>query len=109
MRKRQYADQAYEVGAGPNAPAPSYGQLPPAAGGYEPLEAGYNDITRGMNTMNMGGAATLPPQAAPQKSLNQLIPTDLLSHPFGVLELDHPPPAIILPANVSTRCDYCIH
>ena len=150
-RKRQYAGQAYDFGAGPNAamggqpphggsfseapgfqpqqpgyqqptygsdygtPAPmtqpSYGKPAPAVGGYQSPEMGYpatsgsggvSGITQGMSNMGMGGPAPMPPQAAPQRPhLNQLYPTDLLNQPFSVSELDHPPPAIILPANVS--------
>jgi hypothetical protein len=33
--------------------------------------------------------------------LNQLYPTDLLNQPFNATELDIPPPAIVLPPNVS--------
>ncbi|OAA54507.1 protein transport protein [Niveomyces insectorum RCEF 264] len=42
--------------------------------------------------------AGLPPRAGP---LNQLYPTDLMSQPFNVSELDLPPPPIILPPNSS--------
>lgn len=42
----------------------------------------------------------IPPQRPVQ--LNQLYPTDLISQPFNVAELDYPPPPIILPPGV---CD----
>ncbi|KAF2801929.1 COPII component protein [Mytilinidion resinicola] len=38
---------------------------------------------------------------APPQQLNQLYPTDLVSQPFNVLELDLPPPQINLPPNTS--------
>jgi len=48
-----------------------------------------------------------PGQAQPQQParfgpLNQLYPTDLMSQPFNVSELDLPPPPIVLPQNVRT-------
>ena len=154
-RKRQYAGQAYDFGAGPNAalggqqqagapsgagfgghpqqpqqpaypsygygagqgPAaplasPTFGQPPPAVGGYSAPEAGYpahglasagaNAITHSMSNMAVGGGSSLTPQPTAQRpTLNQLYPTDLLNQPFNVSELDLPPPSILLPANVS--------
>jgi protein transport protein SEC24 len=41
------------------------------------------------------------PTAQRAHPLNQLYPTDLLTHAFNVAELDSPPPPIILPPNVS--------
>jgi protein transport protein SEC24 len=38
--------------------------------------------------------------------LNQLYPTDLLTQPFNVTELDLPPPPIILPPNVSENVHF---
>lgn len=154
-KKRQYAGQAYDFGAGPNsalggqqpggtypgppaqgfgaygqAPqqpayganpsaqlqtgAPSYGQPPPAVGGYQPPEAGYPNhgatsmlgsmggITQGMSNLGVGVQPQQPPQQVQQRPvLNQLFPTDILNQPFNVSELDRPPPPIILPPNVS--------
>ena len=37
--------------------------------------------------------------------MNVLYPTDLMSHPFQVQELDAPPPAVLIPPNVSSICD----
>jgi protein transport protein SEC24 len=53
--------------------------------------------------MNIGGQAQQPQGAQPPRPavLNQLYPTDLLSQPFNVSELDLPPPPIALPPNVS--------
>lgn len=41
------------------------------------------------------------PPAMHQVQMNQLQPTDLISQPFNVYELDLPPPQINLPPNVS--------
>jgi protein transport protein SEC24 len=44
----------------------------------------------------------MQPQQVPRAvPLNQLYPTDLLTQPFNVAEIDYPPPPIILPPNVS--------
>jgi protein transport protein SEC24 len=43
----------------------------------------------------------MQPQQVPRAvPLNQLYPTDLLTQPFNVAEIDYPPPPIILPPNV---------
>ncbi|EHK23253.1 COPII component protein [Trichoderma virens Gv29-8] len=50
------------------------------------------------------GSQPQPPQMAQANrpaALNQLYPTDLLTQPFNVTELDLPPPPIILPPNTS--------
>lgn len=96
---------------------PTYGQQPP------PIQPGYGDhlaqpqqphnpavggdMTQAM--ANMTVAPRLPPGAQQQQSrpavLNQLYPTDLLSNPFSVSELDLPPPPIVLPNNVCSVLD----
>lgn len=58
-------------------------------------------MTQQMGQMNMGGAAAQPQGQAAPLQLNRLQATDLISHPFYVAEMDSPPPAIILPPNVS--------
>ncbi|KAH6606260.1 sec24 [Trichoderma cornu-damae] len=90
------------------APQPAYGgyQAPdqgyPPPGGQGPA-AGVAGITQGMAGMQMGGQPQPPQvaQAGRPSVLNQLYPTDLLTQPFGVAELDLPPPPIILPPNTS--------
>lgn len=102
------ADQGY-----PGAPAaqgqfvqPMMGTMPqgpvqqPAVGypaqGYDPGMAG---VTQQFG--NMGMAAQPLGQQGKGQVLNQLFPVDLMQQPFNVAELDMPPPAIILPPNVS--------
>ena len=98
----------------PTAPYP--GQQPaqpaaeafaaPAPMGYQPPGPGYpaqavppvSQVTQQMADMTMAGRA---PQSQPAVPLNQLYPTDLLTQPFNVAELDYPPPPIVLPPNVS--------
>lgn len=115
-----YAAQAASAGY----PQPGYGAepaagyaapQPPAVGGYQPPVAGYPgpatagvaQITQQFGQMGVADpqAQPVPPQQVPRAvPLNQLYPTDLLTQPFNVAELDYPPPPIILPANVSSCC-----
>ncbi|PSR85472.1 COPII component protein [Coniella lustricola] len=86
--------QPFAPVAGPGYPQPDYGAPAPGVAG----------ITQGMSNMQMGGGQSMPQQQqAPARAgpLNQLYPTDLLSQPFNVSELDLPPPPIILPPNSS--------
>lgn len=145
-KKRAYAGQAYEFGAGPNAalggqlqgggayggyPAPQQPQgypqtvygtepvqtAPQMAGQPEPVAVGgyqapvdpypsqpvnMGQVTQQMGQMSMGGQPA-GQQMPVQRSvpLNTLYPTDLLTQPFNVAELDYPPPPIVLPPNVS--------
>ncbi|RAO68879.1 uncharacterized protein BHQ10_004891 [Talaromyces amestolkiae] len=112
-----YAAQAASVGY----PQPGYGAepaagyaapQPPAVGGYQPPVAGYPgpatagvaQITQQFGQMGVADpqAQPVPPQQVPRAvPLNQLYPTDLLTQPFNVAELDYPPPPIILPPNTS--------
>lgn len=112
----QYPQQGYGA---PDTQAPQQ----PAYGGYQAPDQGYQSqaapqpassgpagvggITQGMANMQMGGAAQQPQQQPGQGPrgalLNQLYPTDLLSQPFNVAELDLPPPPIVLPPHVSIR------
>lgn len=100
------------------------GGVPGAVGGYQapepyypsgagaPSPAGVGGITSGVGSMQLGGAGQ-PSQAQPAPQggqarpgpLNQLYPTDLLTQPFNVSELDLPPPPIILPPNVRRRSE----
>lgn len=100
-----------------SAPQPAYGgyQAPdqsyPAAGAQPPIQ-GVAGITQGMAGMQMGVQPQLQPaqQAGPAARpaiLNQLYPTDLLSQPFNVSELELPPPPIVLPPNVRQSC-HCV-
>lgn len=89
----------------------------PSVGGYQPSfpypsgagSAGLGPLTQNMAGLSMGASpqpAVSPQQQAPQPprlALNQLYPTDLLSQPFNVSELDLPPPPCILPPNVCAR------
>jgi protein transport protein SEC24 len=60
-----------------------------------------------MNIQNQQPMGQMPQQQAQQQSRqvpltqNQLYPSDLISQPFRVEELDNPPPAINLPPGVS--------
>ncbi|KAI1814144.1 hypothetical protein GGS20DRAFT_549979 [Poronia punctata] len=95
---------AQQPAAVPLQPAPAQYQAPgpyysgAAAGGLGPL-------TQNMAGMNLGGpqqpVAPQPAQQQPRLALNQLYPTDLLSQPFNVSELDLPPPPCVLPPNAS--------
>lgn len=97
----------------------------PAAGGYGYPDYGYpgaaatatggvDAVTAGVANMGFTGAGQQPAQhvqphqQVPSQQgqpprpgpLNQLYPTDLMSQPFNVSELDLPPPPIMLPPNV---------
>ncbi|KAL2351648.1 transport protein-like protein SEC24 [Cryomyces antarcticus] len=88
------------TGVGYQAPEASY----PAPGANSMMGGGVSGVTQQFSQMGMGGGQQAQqPQAAPgvQQRLNPLIPTDLISHPFNVAELDMPPPPIILPSNAS--------
>lgn len=76
----------------PSGPAPA---SPPGVGG----------VTSGIASMQLGAGQPQqgqPAQPARVGPLNQLYPTDLMSQPFNVSELDLPPPPIVLPPNVSS-------
>jgi len=84
------------------SPAPAQYGVPPAQGYGAP---GPQDQLAGQfGQMNLG-QQQVPSQ--PQQSMqsqahvNQLFPSDLISQPFNVQELDLPPPPINLPPNVS--------
>lgn len=87
-----------------------YGQPQVAGvGGYQPPTPSYPAPGVAQMTQQFGQMGITdpqhvqqPPQAPRAVPLNQLYPTDLLSQPFNVSELDYPPPPIILPPNV---CD----
>lgn len=116
---------------GPYPPQPqAAGYQQPAAYGADPVQMqaaaapaaapGYSapmaQMTQQFGAMGMTDPHLLPPQppqAVPQMPravpLNQLYPTDLLTQPFNVAELDYPPPPIVLPPGVcagycSRRC-----
>jgi protein transport protein SEC24 len=105
---------------------PGFQQLEPmppqyvGAPGFQPVDQGYpaqvptpvmagaggvggvGAVTNQLGQMNLGApqAAPLQQPAFRAQALNQLYPTDLISQPFQVSELDLPPPPIILPPNV---------
>lgn len=93
---------------------PMYGadptQMQAAAPGYAaPASPQVTQMTQQFGAMGMTDPHLLPPQPvaqAPQAQapravpLNQLYPTDLLTQPFNVAELDYPPPPIVLPPGV---------
>lgn len=105
-----YSQQAAPVGY----QQPTYGADPsqvqaPPAGGYGHQASGsISGMTQQFGAMGMSEPHhVLPPQpqqpaAMPQRQvqLNQLYPTDLISQPFNVAELEYPPPPIILPQGV---------
>lgn len=117
----QYGDPNFQ-----SQPAqPSYGQPQYGApqGGYEPPQATYpvpgqqvvQPPTQGFQQMSIGGGpapgqaqqpAPQPQQQQTQMRLNPLQPVDISmqGQPFHVTDLDQPPPAIILPPNVSFMC-----
>lgn len=91
---------------------PVYGadptQMQPVAAGYAPpAPGGVAQMTQQFGGLGMGEPHHMPPpqhQPAVQPprhvQLNQLYPTDLISQPFNVAELDYPPPPVILPQGV---------
>jgi protein transport protein SEC24 len=94
----------------PGAPVPGYGDPGmTGVGGYQPPAAGYppqggvGGVTNQFSQLGVGGQSQPAPQLGmhKQQALNQLYPTDLITHPFNVSELDLPPPPIILPPNVN--------
>ncbi len=108
----QYGNPQAIGGAPPAAAAAGY-QYPdygyPGAGA--PGAGGVDAVTAGVANMGFTSAAQQPLQpqqaAQPQSALparagplNQLYPTDLMSQPFNVSELELGPPPIILPPNV---------
>ncbi|CAK7234098.1 COPII subunit [Sporothrix bragantina] len=102
-------------GGAPAAPGyssyPEYGY--PGAGA--PAAGGVDAVTAGVANMGFTAAGQQPlqhqqphqqnaaQQGQPPRTgpLNQLYPTDLMSQPFNVSELDLPPPPIMLPPNSS--------
>ena len=99
-----YSDQ-YQQGGAP-AQAPAQSQSPYQGGGYAPPDQGYPGggqggtagMTQQFGQMNMGGQ---PAGRQGAVQLNRLQTTDLISQPFQVPDIDVPPPAIVLPPNVS--------
>ncbi|UKZ76082.1 COPII subunit [Trichoderma virens FT-333] len=101
-----------QTGYGAQQPVPA---SQPAYGGYQAPDQGYQapggqgpaagvaGITQGIAGMQMGSQPQPPQMAQANRpaALNQLYPTDLLTQPFNVTELDLPPPPIILPPNTS--------
>jgi protein transport protein SEC24 len=125
-KKRAYAGEAFEFGSGANA---ALGGQPPAGGAYgayppqqpaygadpsqmaqgyaPPVAPGVAQMTQQFGAMGVTDPHLMPPQPAPQAPqapravpLNQLYPTDLLTQPFNVAELDYPPPPIVLAPGV---------
>ena len=60
-------------------------------------------MTQQFGGMGMADPNQMQPQAPRPVPLNQLYPTDLLTQPFNVAELDYPPPPIVLPPGVCTE------
>lgn len=123
-----YAAQAAAAGYPPAGYGvdPNAGYVPPqghatgAVGGYQaptagypgPAEPGVAQVTQQFGQMGVTDPHQMPPQPMQPSQqvpravpLNQLYPTDLLTQPFNVAELDYPPPPIILPPNVSTEAE----
>ncbi|KAJ6780897.1 hypothetical protein PWT90_05557 [Aphanocladium album] len=87
----------------PPAPQPGYGGYPAPDQAAQVGTQGVAGITQGVAGMNMGAQqpASMPMAQARQAALNQLYPSDLLSQPFNVAEVDLAPPPINLPPNSS--------
>jgi protein transport protein SEC24 len=73
--------------------------------GYQPAPPAPQDqLASQFGQMNIQSPqAQAPTQMAPPQNVNQLFPSDLISQPFVVGELDNPPPAINLPPNASLQ------
>ncbi|OAA73794.1 Sec23/Sec24 trunk region [Cordyceps fumosorosea ARSEF 2679] len=104
----QQAAPGYQYGQTYGAPQPAASQQ--GYGGYpapdQTAHVGGQDmagITQGVAGMNMSGQqpSAMPMAQARQVALNQLYPSDLLSQPFNVAEVDLAPPPINLPPNWS--------
>ncbi|KAJ5662475.1 uncharacterized protein N7477_010091 [Penicillium maclennaniae] len=91
---------------------PAYGadpsQIQPALAAYAQPGPEVAQMTQQFGGMGMAEPHHMPPpqqqpvvQPARQVQLNQLYPTDLISQPFNVAELDYPPPPIVLPPGSS--------
>ncbi|EFX00758.1 protein transport protein [Grosmannia clavigera kw1407] len=111
VQAAQYGVPQAAVGAAAGA-AGGYGYQQPYYPGTAPPVPGVDALTAGVAGMSFGGAGqpqVQQPQQQPSSQaaagragpLNQLYPTDLLSQPFNVAELEFPPPPIILPPNTS--------
>lgn len=91
---------------------PAFGADPapmqPVAQGYgAPVDPTVTQMTQQFGGMGVSEPHHMPPApmqpaAQPQRhvQLNQLYPTDLISQPFNVAELEYPPPPIVLPPQV---------
>lgn len=82
------------MGAPPDQLSSQFGQM--NIGGQQAPQFQY------MQQPQMQQQQQQPQQQPPmqQMHMNQLQPTDLISQPFNVYELDQPPPQINLPPNV---------
>ena len=79
-----------------NAPQQSY----PQPGGYS--QPGFSKPSYPAPQPYPAQPPSSQPLAGQQNPhMNQLYPSDLISQPFDVRELDNPPPAILLPPNTS--------
>lgn len=110
----QYGDPNVQSPQAPAAPgqqpqyaAPQGGYEPPAAGyptqPQQVQQAGVQGVQQQFSQMSIGGNQPAPQAPGQQVRLNPLQPVDISmqGQPFHVTDLDQPPPAIILPANVS--------
>ena len=110
-----FSNQQY--GSGPASPAmggPTYGQQAQNVGGYQSPAPGYpatgapqqsmGGITQGMSNVSVGQQH---PQMQGRPPMNQLYPSDIMSAPLNVTELDLPPPPINLPPNVCVLRKTC--
>lgn len=99
---------------GQQAPVPAYGQQPPVPAYGQPAVGGLQNPVGGQaqeplaqqfGQMNLQSQPQQPQaHGQPVQNINQLYPSDLISQPFVVQELENPPPPIILPPNVSYQC-----
>jgi protein transport protein SEC24 len=102
-QQQAYGQQGYPAQQSPQ-------QMPGAQVGYQP-NSGYPAPPDMQGATQAMGQMNIAPQSAPQQrqQLNPLYPSDLLSQPFQVSELEIPPPAIIIPPNVSTNITFSEH
>ncbi|KAM3428521.1 hypothetical protein MY4824_008785 [Beauveria thailandica] len=111
MQQQQQQQVAGGYQYGHTYGAPQQGAPQQSYGGYPALDQaaqiGGQDvagITQGVAGVNIGAQqpSSMPMASqARQAALNQLYPSDLLSQPFNVAELDLAPPPINLPPNSS--------
>lgn len=116
QQQAQQAADGYQYGqtygaTQPATPQQGYGGYPAPDQAAQVGGQGVAAAIQGVAGMNIGSQqpATMPMAQARQTALNQLYPSDLLSQPFNVAEVDLSPPPINLPPNASSHLTTFAH